>query len=1031
MLGAYLGTKFACVRSFNFLNPTLPLNSPNTLEEIDRKWQQHWLANGTYRTPEPTPGRPKYYVLDMFPYPSGAGLHVGHPLGYIASDVIARQKRMQGFAVLHPMGFDAFGLPAEQYAIQTGQHPQITTTVNAQRYRDQLQRIGFSFDWERQISTCDPTYYRWTQWMFLQLYDSWFDLQLNRARPIDELTKLFTQGGSSAAQAKSSDHAEPFSAEAWNKADSATQSRWLMAYRLAYRAMARVNWCPALGTVLANDEVKDGFSERGGHPVEQRMMPQWMLRISAYADRLLDELPALQWSESIKDHQRNWIGKSEGAQVYFQIQAGQGSGSSTTLEVFTTRPDTLFGVSFLVIAPEHPQLKELTTAEQHLAIEGYLAEIQGRSERERQAETKKISGCFTGSYAIHPLTGQPIPVWTADYVLAGYGTGAIMAVPAGDERDWNFARHFGLPVPGIFVGQDPNQGACVDKSAILQESSFLDGLTGSQGIAAMILHLQELGLGRGITRYRLRDAVFSRQRYWGEPVPVAIEHDEVWALPDTALPLILPEIELYLPTAEGEPPLARATDWTYQGKPLETTTMPGWAGSSWYFLRYMDPTNEAQFADPQAMDYWGPVDLYIGGSEHATGHLLYARFWNHFLYDRGWVPFREPFTKLVNQGMIQGISEYVFRSQSEHGLDFWMSRIHNILQTTPNNSNPLEGDHRTQTFRDVGSKLQERVAEFSQIFLSEDLILALKRMDSSVEKFGYRSSVDIRFVDRNRLNIPRLLSDPAEGLAFQHALWLGLEGCSMQGNFYSWNHAPMDLSETDFFHTKPEVEKMSKSKRNVVNPDSVIDQYGADTLRLYELFLGPLEDAKPWDTQGIEGVSRFLQKAWRYYRQTPISDTPPSEAALKILHRCIKKISDGMDRMALNTCVSGLMIGLNEIQSASIQHRDILRDYALLLAPFAPHLGEELWSILGFEPSIHHAPFPVWNAQYLEEDTFAYPVQQNGKLRFQIDLPSKATSAELTQMALEHPRVIEWLAGRQATKIIAVPGRILNFVLPN
>jgi leucyl-tRNA synthetase len=691
----------------------------------------------------------------------------------------------------------------------------------------------------------------------------------------------------------------------------------------------------------------------------------------------------------------------------------------------------LFGVSFLVIAPEHPQLQELTTFEQKIAIETYLTEIQGRSERERQAETKKISGCFTGSYALHPLTGQAIPVWTADYVLAGYGTGAIMAVPAGDERDWNFAQHFNLPIPGIFVNHHPNEGACVDKSAILQESSFLDGLTGQQGITSMIHYLQQHGLGRGITRYRLRDAVFSRQRYWGEPVPIAIENDEIRALPETALPLLLPEIALYLPTAEGAPPLARATDWTYQGKALETTTMPGWAGSSWYFLRYMDPKNEERFADPHAMKYWGPVDLYIGGSEHATGHLLYARFWNHFLYDRGWVPFREPFTRLINQGMIQGISEYAFRSHSEHGLDFWMSRIHKILQDNPNIAPQLEDQPNTKAIGELWSKLQEGLADFSQIFLSEDLIMALKDGDSTIEKFGYRSSVDIRFVDRNHLAINRLLSDPAEGLAFQEALWLGLEGFFLQGKYHSWNNEPKDLSESDFFQTKPEVEKMSKSKRNVVNPDSVIDQYGADTLRLYELFLGPLEDAKPWDTQGIEGVSRFLQKAWRYYRQTPISDTPPNEAALKILHRCIKKISDGMDRMALNTCVSGLMIGLNEIQSASIQNRDILRDYALLLAPFAPHLSEELWCILGFEPSIHHALFPVCNAQYLEEDRFAYPVQQNGKLRFQIDLPSKATSAELTQMALEHPRVIEWLAGRQPTKIIAIPGRILNFVLPN
>ncbi len=989
------------------------------------------MESGTYRTPDPQAGLPKYYVLDMFPYPSGAGLHVGHPLGYIASDVIARQKRMQGHAVLHPIGFDAFGLPAEQYAIQTGQHPQVTTTVNAQRYREQLQRIGFSFDWDRQISTCDPNYYRWTQWMFLQMFDSWFDLQQNQARPIEELTKLLAQGGSKSVLSKTNDTGESFTADDWNKADTSTQRQWLMAYRLAYRAMARVNWCPALGTVLANDEVKDGFSERGGHPVEQRMMPQWMLRISAYADRLLDELPALQWSESIKEHQRNWIGKSEGAQINFRVDQSHQPEFASTLEVFTTRPDTLFGVSFLVVAPEHPLLKDLTTTDQKIEIERYLTDIQGRSERERQAETKKISGCFTGSYAIHPLTRQPIPIWTADYVLAGYGTGAIMAVPAGDERDWNFAQYFGLPIPGIFVGHDPKTGACVDKSSILQKSSFLDGLSSHQGISTMIHHLHEQGLGRGITRYRLRDAVFSRQRYWGEPVPITIEHDEVWALPHSALPLHLPKIELYLPTSEGESPLARATDWTFNGKPLETTTMPGWAGSSWYFLRYMDPQNDAQFADPLAMAYWGPVDLYIGGSEHATGHLLYARFWNHFLYDRGFVPFREPFTRLINQGMIQGVSEYVFRSHSEHGVPYWLPRIQAILQESNNSSSPLEAEIETQDIGNLKSKIKQGAWNFSQIFLSEDLLQALKKSEGSIEKSGYRTSVDVRFVDRNKLNIKNLLGESAEGLAFQDGLWLSLEGYYIQGNFHPWNDSPNKLIEATFFQTKPEVEKMSKSKRNVVNPDSVIDQYGADTLRLYELFLGPLEDAKPWDTQGIEGVSRFLQKAWRYYRQTQISDVPPNDAALKILHHCIKKISDGMERMALNTCVSGLMIGLNEIQAASLHHREILRDYALLLAPFAPHLAEELWVILGYEPSIHHASFPVWDAKYLEEDLFSYPVQQNGKLRFQIDLPSKASAEELTRLAMEHPRVMEWLASRHPSKIIAVPGRILNFVLPN
>lgn len=977
---------------------TLPLNPSPTFQEMEARWQAYWHQNGTYRTKEPLDGQPKTYVLDMFPYPSGAGLHVGHPLGYIASDVVARLRRMQGHAVLHPMGFDAFGLPAEQYAIQTGQHPRTTTVQNSARYREQLGRLGFSFDWDRQIDTSDSNYYRWTQWMFLRMFDSWFDNEAQKARPIVELENYLSQNGNQHLQAACSEQTPSISAQDWAIMDERSRRRILMHYRLAYRAMARVNWCPALGTVLANDEVKDGFSERGGHPVEQRLMPQWMLRISAYADRLLEGMDQLQWSESIKEHQRHWIGRSVGAQVRFETSCG-------TLEVFTTRPDTLFGVSFVVVAPEHPWVERLTTPEQTQQVQAYLLQTKGRSERDRQAETRKISGCFTGSYARHPITGQQVPVWTADYVLAGYGTGVVMGVPAGDHRDWNFATHFGLDIPAIFVNQDPSTGACDDRQAVLKSSQFLDGLNAHQAIPAVIAELQKTKRGFAVTRYRLRDAVFSRQRYWGEPVPMVMDGEDPYPLPDSALPLLLPDIDRYLPTADGEPPLARAKDWTWQGLPLETTTMPGWAGSSWYFLRYTDPQNQESFAYPEAMKAWGAVDLYIGGAEHATGHLLYARFWNHFLFDRGLVPFCEPFKRLVNQGMIQGVSEYVFRSHPALSLEWW------------------------NQCREAQGKSAPTVQPLSQatagtpLLISEDWLqdlLSNPHTAATLHEYpGFRTSVDVRFVDKNLLDIPSLLAGSPETAEWQNAVWLNRHG-----------NTGADARGFEF-KTRSEVEKMSKSKRNVVNPDTVVEQYGADTLRLYELFLGPLEDAKPWDTQGIEGVYRFLQKVNRHVRSSEVHSSDPDEAALRILHRCLRRVHDGLERMALNTCISAMMIGMNEIQSAGLFHRQILDPYVRMLAPFAPHLAEELWAVLGHEPSIHHAPYPNWEPIYLEQDTYLYPVQHNGKVRLQVELPAKGLPEDLVRLALAHPKVVEWLNGRIPTKTIAVPGRIINMVLPN
>lgn len=922
--------------------------------DVEKQARQRWAAQQVYQTADSSE-KPKYYVLDMFPYPSGAGLHVGHPLGYIASDIVSRYKRMKGFNVLHPMGFDAFGLPAEQYAIQTGQHPAITTEQNIKRYVEQMDFIGLSYDWSRKVATSDPAYYRWTQWIFLQLFDSWYDKKQDKARPISELISYFEKNGNAALSAQCDENSPAFDAQVWNNATAQQQAELLMHYRLAYLAEARVNWCPALGTVLANDEIKDGLSERGGHPVEIRMMRQWMMRISAYSQRLLDGLNDIDWTEAIKEQQRNWIGRSEGALLQFKLE-----NYDKHIEVFTTRPDTIFGVSFMVLAPEHDLVSVITSTEQRGAVDAYVAKAKNRSERERMADVKTVSGAFTGAFAIHPFTGAKIPVWIADYVLAGYGTGAVMAVPGGDERDWRFARHFELPIPDVIEGSALDKGANDSKTSRIINSDFLNGLEVKTAIKAAIAAMEAKGIGQGRVQFRLRDAIFSRQRYWGEPVPIYFENGIPKAIPLEELPLELPAVDKYLPTEDGEPPLARAENWTYQGHPIETTTMPGWAGSSWYFLRYMDPQNANAFADRKKTDYWQQVDLYMGGAEHATGHLLYARFWTQFLFDRGLIGFKEPFKKLVNQGMIQGQSKFIYR---------------------------VEGK---QTYVSAGLKHHYKT---TPIHVDVNMV-KLDVLDLAMLKAWREEYKSAEFI----------LEDAETGEANPHGV----------------------------FKCGTEVEKMSKSKWNVVNPDDIIAQYGADTLRLYEMFLGPLEDAKPWDTHGIEGVYRFLNKFWRLFHvddQFQISEEQATEAELKILHRTIRKIEDGIERFSFNTCVSAYMICVNELQTLKCRKRSVLEPLVQLLAPFAPFLGEYLWEKLGHQTSIVHADFPRCDSQYLEDDNYDYPVQENGKMRFTINMPKQGDRMALEKLAREHEKVIQLLEGKRLQKMVVVPGRIVNLVV--
>lgn len=955
--------------------------SDYSFAQQEAHWQAFWRKEAIYRTGSIDDKKPKFYVLDMFPYPSGAGLHVGHPLGYIASDIVSRYKRMQGYNVLHPMGFDAFGLPAEQYAIQTGQHPAVTTETNIKRYKEQLDKIGFSYDWDREVQTCEPAYYRWTQWIFLQLFDSWYDKDSDSARPIADLITYFEKTGNTEVKAVCADETPTISAADWQKMDEIQRADLLMNYRLAYLAEARVNWCPALGTVLANDEVKDGLSERGGHPVEIRMMKQWMMRISSYSQRLLDGLNEIDWSDAIKEQQRNWIGRSEGASVFFQLE-----GHHEKIEVFTTRPDTIFGVTFMVLAPEHELVNQITTLEQKAEVEAYVTKAKNRSERERMADVKSVSGAFTGAYVAHPFTGAPVPVWIADYVLAGYGTGAVMAVPSGDERDWRFARHFGLPIVDVVEGSNIEEAANPSKDARMINSDFLNGIVAREAIGKAIEALEAKGMGKGKIQFRLRDAIFSRQRYWGEPVPIYFENGVAKAVPFEDIDQItLPAVDKYLPTEDGEPPLARAENWTYQGHPLETTTMPGWAGSSWYFLRYMDPQNQDAFADRAATDYWNQVDLYMGGSEHATGHLLYARFWTHFMADRGFISFREPFKKLVNQGMIQGVSQKAYRIEGK-------ANYISISDSNGHSSNWVKNES-DETLYDIYMS--------SEVIGNYNRKLILKNVPI---EFCTNGIVDLG-------SYTEFLKTQGENPAFFTSD--GFSGSSKE------------------FHTISEVEKMSKSKWNVVNPDDIIAQYGADTLRMYEMFLGPLEDSKPWDTKGIEGVYRFLQKFWRLFHENgeiAISNEPPTEAELKLLHRTIKKITDDIERFSFNTSVSAFMICVNELQTLKCRKKAILEPLARLLAPFAPHLTESCWKLLGGAGSVHLASFPTYEERYLVDDTFDYPVQENGKMRFNITLPKQASKEELERLAMEDEKMKLFLSARQLKKMIVVPGRIINLV---
>ena len=913
--------------------------------KIERYWQARWASEKTFRA-EIDNEKPKFYVLDMFPYPSGAGLHVGHPLGYIASDIYSRYKRLKGFNVLHPMGYDAFGLPAEQYAIQTGQHPAKTTEKNIARYREQLDRIGFSFDWEREVRTCEPEYYKWTQWAFIKMFEHWYSITEQKAKPVEELVEIFSREGNSFVNAACGE-VNLFSAEEWLAMSENERADILMQYRIAYLGETSVNWCPALGTVLANDEVKEGLSVRGGHPVEQKKMKQWQLRVSAYAGRLLGDMEELDWSDSLKEMQRNWIGRSEGAEMTFKVSDGN---QEYSLEIFTTRADTVFGATFMVLAPESEWVERLTTAEQREEVELYLAAAKKKTERERMAESKRITGVFSGSYAINPFTNEKIPVWIAEYVLAGYGTGAIMAVPAHDSRDYAFAKHFNLPVIPLIEGCDISRESFDAKEGIMCNSGFLNGMTVKEAIPAAIEEVERRGIGKRKINFRLRDAIFSRQRYWGEPFPIFYKEGIATPMPMSALPLELPEVDKFLPTESGEPPLARAENWSYDGWPLEKSTMPGFAGSSAYYLRYMDPGNKEALVSKEANNYWRDVDLYIGGTEHATGHLIYSRFWNKFLFDLGYVCEKEPFRKLINQGMIQGRSNFVYR---------------------------IKGSNK---FVSLGLKDEYDTTEIH---------------------------VDVNIVNNDRLDMD----------AFRK--WMP-----------DYENAEFILENGEYICGWA-VEKMSKSMFNVVNPDTVCDKYGADTLRMYEMFLGPLEQSKPWDTNGIDGVHRFLKRFWRLFfskENFSLSEEAANPSELKVLHKLIGKIQADIENFSFNTSVSAFMIAVNDLYELSCNKRAVLEPMVILISPFAPHIAEELWGMLGNTSSVTYAKFPDYIEKFTIENTFEYPVSFNGKLRFKLELDRSLSAAEIEAAVRSDENTQRFLAGGSIKKVIVVPGKIINVV---
>ena len=968
-------------------------------KEIEKRWQAFWAKNNTFKT-EDDSIKPKYYVLDMFPYPSGTGLHVGHPLGYIASDIIARYKRHKGFNVLHPMGYDSFGLPAEQYAIQTGQHPAITTNQNIARYRDQLDKMGFSFDWNREVRTSNPDYYKWTQWIFIQIYNSWYNKSSKKAEKISSLINEFENFGNNKVNAFCDESVKLFSAQEWKLFSEKEKSDTLMAYRLAYLGEAYVNWCPSLGTVLANDEIKDGLSERGGYAVERKLMKQWSMRISAYAQRLIDDLDTIDWSESIKESQRYWIGKSEGTSLKFKI-IDSNFDSENYIEVFTTRPDTIFGVTFITLAPENELVLKITSTKQKVEVEDYIIKTKNRSERERQSDVTKISGVFLGAYAENPFNGHKIPIWIGDYVLVGYGTGAVMSVPAHDSRDYAFAKHFNLPILEVVKGGDLSKESYDAKEGVLINSNFLNGLPVKEAFNKAIEEIEKRFLGKRKTNYRLRDAVFGRQRYWGEPIPIYYKDGIPFELSENELPLLLPEVDKFLPTEDGEPPLARALEsWKKDGKyNYETTTMPGWAGSSWYFLRYMDSTNDSVFADKKLTDYWKQIDLYIGGSEHATGHLLYVRFWTKILFDLGLIDIEEPAKKLINQGMIQGRSNFIY----------WLSPI--ISSSSDINQSNLSRIFISKSIANLIEKKDDTIIDFTKKIISQKIKKEFPKLqDFNIEKISVlKSHVDVNIVTNDLLDIDAFKEWRTE-----------------------YADADFILEENGDFICEHEVEKMSKSKWNVVSPDDICDKFGADTLRLYEMFLGPIEQSKPWNTNGISGVSGFLKKLWRLFFQNSeifVSDDNPSKGELRTLHKTIKKITEDIERFSFNTSVSNFMICVNELTEVKCNKRLILEPLLILISPYAPHISEELWNRIGHKESISLEKFPICQEEFLINDSFNYPISFNGKMRLNIELPANLTIEEIEKEIMNRADVKKYLEDKAPKKIIIVPNKIVNIVI--
>jgi leucyl-tRNA synthetase len=1031
--------------------------------EIEPKWRRWWQENQTYKV-DIQRDKPKYYILDMFPYPSGAGLHVGHPLGYIASDIYSRYKRLRGYNVLHPMGYDSFGLPAEQYAIQTGTHPAITTEKNIERYREQLDNIGFSFDWSREVRTSDPAFYKWTQWIFMQLFNHYYDHAADKALPISKLESQLAMSGNSGLAAACDEDTPLITASDWAAMTEREKHLFLLKYRLTYPGEAYVNWCAGLGSVLSNDEVKDGLSERGGFPVERKLMNQWNMRITAYADRLLEGLDTIDWPDSIKDQQRNWIGKSVGASVKFAVDGYAG----VQIEVFTTRVDTIYGATFMVLAPEHDLVQGLTAPAQRAEVEAYTRWAASRSEIERMAESKKVTGAFLGAYAINPFTKEKLPIWIADYVLAGYGTGAVMAVPSGDQRDWNFATHFKLPIVAISDAQtDLKTAADASKEGRYINSGMINGMTYAEAVPTLIGYLENNGLGKGKTQYKLRNAVFSRQRYWGEPVPAYWKDGAPYLIDEKELPLVLPEIDKYEPTETGEPPLARAQNWQYQGHEYELSTMPGWAGSSWYFYRYMDSKNDAEFCSKEALDYWQDVDFYIGGSEHAVGHLLYSRFWNHFMHDLGLVPHREFAKKLVNQGMIGGRSNFVFRAKEQFFEEYLLNKVllpffaemKPKVVSNPNYEEDYKYDFSFENsdlvIETTSIKQVEKIQRIRENALAEGkrlLVLYTEEITDSINE-PEASAEKIRAAMASQADFIVAQTKPlCEQLYVSHSLLykyspdaftklhvdvnivdadvLNIEKARESQQFANAN---FKLDPDGKFTCSYELEKMSKSKFNVVNPDDMVAEYGADCFRMFEMFLGPITDAKPWNTQGISGVSGFLKKFWGLFfdksGQFAMSEEAPTRDELRVLHTCIKKVTDDVERMSMNTCVSHFMIATNDLRKLDCSKRAVLEPLVIMLAPFGPHAAEELWQKLGYKTTVCDAVWPTLNEEYLKTDTKEYPIQINGKLRATLELPTDVSAADAEKAALALEQVQKWLEGATPKKVVFVPGRMINIVV--